>query len=129
MRLLHRADLRASPADRDTFTGEARVTAMPALADGPPVNAYRVEFEPRARTAWHLHSGPQLLVVLSGRCRVQREGEPVRLAATGDVVSIAPGERHWHGADRDVPAVHLAINVDAATTWFGKVSDAEYEGG
>ena len=129
MRVLRLTDRVSAPADPATFTGAAQVTRMPAVADDPAVNAYRVEFEPRARTAWHLHSGPQLLVVLSGRCRVQREGEPVRFAATGDVVSIAPGERHWHGADRDVPAVHLAINVDAATTWFGKVSDAEYEGG
>ena len=127
MRLFHLADLRSAPSDPETFSGEARVTPMPAVAVDPAVNAYRVAFEPQARTAWHLHSGPQLLVVLSGRCRVQREGEPMQLALAGDVVSIAAGERHWHGADRDGPMVHLAFNVDAATTWFGKVSDTEYE--
>ena len=128
MRLLHLAGLRAAPSDPATFTGAARVTRMPGVADDPAVDAYRVEFEPRARTAWHLHSGLQLLVVLSGRCRVQREGEPVRTAAAGDVVSIAAGERHWHGADPNGPMVQLALNVDFVTTWFGKVSDTEYEG-
>ncbi len=128
MRLFHLADLRAAPSDPATFTGAAQVARMPAVADDPAVNAYRVAFEPRARTAWHLHSGLQLLVVLSGRCRVQREGEPVRVAAAGDVVSIAAGERHWHGAGPDGPMVHLAINVESATTWFGKVSDREYAG-
>ena len=128
MRLLHLADLRPARADPATFTGAARVTRMPDVADDPAVNAYRVAFEPRARTAWHLHSGLQLLVVLSGRCRVQREGEPVQVAAAGDVVSIAAGERHWHGADPEGPMVHLALNVDSATTWFGPVSDSEYEG-
>ncbi len=128
MRLCRRADLRGAPSDPETFTGEARVTRMPALADDLSVNAYRVEFDPQARTAWHLHSGLQLLVVLSGCCRVQREGEAVQEAVAGDVVSIAPGERHWHGAAPEGPMVHLAVNVDAATTWFGKVSDTEYEG-
>ena len=128
MRVLRLADLRPAPADPATFTGAAQVTRMPAVADDPAVNAYRVAFEPRARTAWHAHSGLQLLVVLSGRCRVQREGEPLQVAAAGDVVSIAAGERHWHGAGPDGPMVHLAINVDAATTWFGKVSEPEYEG-
>ncbi len=56
-------------------------------------------------------------------------GEPVQVATAGDVVSIAAGERHWHGAGPDGPMVHLAINVDSATTWFGKVSGPEYEGG
>ena len=128
MRLLQLAALRAAPADPATFTGAARVTRMPGVAADPAVNAYRVEFEPRARTAWHLHSGLQLLVVLSGRCRVQREGEPLQVADAGDVVSIAAGERHWHGADPNGPMVHLALNVDAATTWFGQVSETEYEG-
>ena len=128
MRLHRLADLRPAPADAATFTGAAQVTRMPAVADEPAVNAYRVAFEPRARTAWHAHSGPQLLVVLSGRCRVQREGEPLQVAAAGDVVSIGAGERHWHGAGPDGPMVHLALNVDAATTWFGKVSEPEYEG-
>ena len=128
MRLLQLAGLRAAPADPATFTGAARVTRMPGVADDPAVNAYRVEFEARARTAWHLHSGLQLLIVLSGRCRVQREGEPVQVADAGDVVSIAAGERHWHGADATGPMVHLALNVDAATTWLGPVSETEYEG-
>ena len=52
----------------------------------------------------------------------------VEVAEAGDVVSIEPDERHWHGADREEPMTHLAINIDATTTWLHKVSDAEYDG-
>ena len=128
MRIARLTALASEAADPNTFTGRARMARMPGLADAPPVQAFRVEFEPEARTHWHEHSGPQLLVVLAGRCRVQCAGEPVREIEAGDVACIAPGERHWHGASADGPMTHLAVNVDSATTWFEAVSDAQYAG-
>lgn len=127
MRLFRLADRASEGADPNTFTGEARLTRMTGVSNAPAANAYRVEFQPSARTAWHTHSGPQLLVVLSGRCRVQRAGGVVEVAAPGDVVAIEPNEEHWHGADPQAPMTHLAINIDATTTWLHKVSDAEYD--
>ena len=50
----------------------------------------------------------------------------VQQAGVGSVVSIAPGERHWHGATSDAPATHVALNVDATTDWLEKVTDAQY---
>ena len=49
-------------------------------------------------------------------------------AGVGSVVSIGSGERHWHGATSDAPATHVALNVDATTDWFEKVTDVQYEG-
>ncbi len=128
MRILRLAEQASEPSDPKTFTGHARLTRMNGLSDDPKVNAYRVEFESSARTAWHTHSGPQLLVVISGRCRLQRDGEPVTEIIAGDVTCIDPGERHWHGAGPDAPMTHLAINIDSTTTWLDKVTDAEYGG-
>lgn len=128
MRILRLAERDSEPSDPNTFTGHACLTRMTGLSDDPKLNAYRVEFELRARTAWHTHSGPQLLVVISGRCRLQRDGEPIAEIIPGDVACIAPGERHWHGAGPDAPMIHLAINIDSATTWLEKVTDAEYSG-
>lgn len=128
MRLFRLAGRSSEGADPDTFTGDARLTRITDVSHDPAVNAYRVEFQPSARTAWHTHSGPQLLVVLSGRCRVQCAGEAVEVAEAGDVVSIEPNEQHWHGADSQAPMTHLAINIDATTTWLHKVSDADYDG-
>jgi quercetin dioxygenase-like cupin family protein len=128
MRIARLAALTSEASDPNTFTGHARMTRMPGLSDAPAIKAFRVEFDPEARTHWHTHSGPQLLVVLEGRCRVQREGEPVREIVAGDVASIEAGERHWHGASADGAMTHLAVNIDSVTTWLEAVSDAEYAG-
>lgn len=128
MRVSQLAALASEASDRNTFVGRARLTRMPGLSDDPKINAFRVAFEPAARTNWHTHSGPQLLVVLSGRCRLQCDGEAVREIDAGDVACIAPGERHWHGASAGGPMAHLAINVASKTTWLEPVSDAEYAG-
>ena len=65
---------------------------------GQSVIVYLVEFEPGGRTNWHRHSAPQLLLVNEGRGLVQKWGEPVRVMAAGDAISIEPNEKHWHGA-------------------------------
>lgn len=89
---------------------------------------YRVTFQPSARTAWHAHSGVQLLLVVEGCCRVQKAGEPIQEVAAGGAVRIEPGERHWHGATPDAAMTHLALNINTMTEWFDQVSDAEYTG-
>lgn len=129
MRIARLTALASGAADPNTFTGRARMTRMPGLSDAPEIKAFRVEFEPAARTHWHEHSGPQLLVVLDGRCRVQCAGEPVREIEAGDVACIAAGERHWHGASAAGPMTHLAVNVESITTWFEAVTDAQFAGG
>ncbi len=129
MRIAELAALASEAADPNTFTGRARMTRMPGLSDAPAVKAFRVVFEPAARTHWHVHSGPQLLIVLDGWCRLQCEGQPVREIGTGDVACIAAGERHWHGAWAGGPMTHLAVNIESVTTWLDAVTDAEYAGG
>ena len=116
----------ASPVDPQNFTGRASMARIDRLSNEPTVNMYRVTFEPSARTAWHAHSGVQLLLVIEGRCRVQKVGDPVYEVAAGGAIRIEPGERHWHGAAPDAPMTHLALNINAATEWFDQVTDSEY---
>ena len=68
-----------------------------------------VTFEPGARTAWHTHPFGQTLIVMTGCGRVQREGGPIEEIRPGDVVSFAPGEKHWHGAAATTAMSHIAI--------------------
>jgi quercetin dioxygenase-like cupin family protein len=128
MKVFELAGRAAETVDAANFTGDGTLVRMDGVCDHPSVNAYRVSFQPRTRTAWHTHSGTQLLLVVEGRCRFQKEGEPVQEVGAGSVVSIAPGERHWHGATPDGRMVHVALNIDAATTWLEKVTDQEYRG-
>ncbi|MEE8584548.1 MAG: cupin domain-containing protein [Acidobacteriota bacterium] len=109
---------RADPAH---FTGSARVQRVVSAPGPPRIKTYLVEFQPGARTHWHSHSGVQLLIVLKGRCLVQKWAKAVRQVEAGGQVSIAPGEKHWHGAAPGAAMAHVAVNVDASTTWMEAV--------
>ena len=126
MKIFSLSTLDSEPSDPKTFVGQARLTRMNDAADRPHTNVYRVAFEPGARTHWHTHTGPQLLQGIEGTCRYQKDGGAVREADVGDLIAIEPGERHWHGAGPDGPMIHVAINIDAKTSWFEAVTDAQY---
>ena len=128
MRVHTAADAPSGRLNAEYFTGDGRMTRFEAVSADPAAGVYRDEFTARARTNWHTHSGTQVLYVVEGRCRCQAWGGPVRVAETGDVVSFAPGEKHWHGADGDAPMAHLAINLDLETEWLEPVSDEQYRG-
>ncbi len=47
----------------------------------------------------------------------------------GDVVNIAPGVKHWHGAAPDSCFSHLALEVpgeEASNEWLEPVNDEDY---
>jgi quercetin dioxygenase-like cupin family protein len=113
------------------FTGKVRVDPVVAAPAPSRVTCACVTFDPGARSAWHTHPLGQTLVVTYGCGRVQRWGGPIEEIRPGDVVSIAPGEKHWHGASPTNAMTHYAVqesldgrNVD----WLEKVSDEQYEG-
>jgi quercetin dioxygenase-like cupin family protein len=118
LRILSDGSVGWEPADPETFQGAARVKRLGGAGPAPEIKLFRVEFGPGARTHWHVHSGPQLLVVTEGRCVVQRWGEEAQVAIAGDVVHIAPGVKHWHGAEANGGATHIAVNVAVSTTWL-----------
>jgi quercetin dioxygenase-like cupin family protein len=128
MDVFHLAGRDVEPLDPANFTGSGTLVRMVGVSHSPAVNAYRVAFDAGTRTAWHAHSGTQLLLVTEGTCRCQKAGEPVRDVGAGGIVAIAAGERHWHGATPEAPMTHVALNIEASTTWFEKVSDEEYGG-
>jgi quercetin dioxygenase-like cupin family protein len=115
----------------DWFTGTVRID--PLFPVTPPARAAgnAVTFEPGARTAWHTHPLGQVLIVLSGLGRVQREGGAVEEIRPGDVVWFAPGEKHWHGAGPKTAMTHIAIqeSLDGkAVNWMEHVTDEQYAG-
>jgi quercetin dioxygenase-like cupin family protein len=113
-------------ADSATFVGPAQMKPLASAEEGASVHLYHVKFDIGARTNWHSHSGPQWLFIVSGRVRVQRWGEPAVDVREGDAVLFAPGEKHWHGAAPGATGAHLAVNVNAQTTWLEPVGDDVY---
>ncbi len=126
MKIFRSAQIPSQSGDTKTFTGTVVRTTLASDRVSTPVNVYRVEFDAGARTHWHTHDGPQWLFVVEGRIRVQKEGEPATEVVAGDAVVIQPGEKHWHGATPAERGAHLAVNVNARTTWLEAVTDQQY---
>ena len=88
-----------------------------------------VTFEPGARNNWHKHPGGQILLVTGGRGYSQDDGRKVQVLREGDVVKVAPGVKHWHGAAPDSWFSHIAIMPNSQkgdAEWLEPVTDEEY---
>lgn len=97
------------------------------------VSVFNVTFEPGCRNNWHIHQaergGGQILICVAGRGFYQEWGQQARELHPGDVVNIAPGVKHWHGAAPDSWFSHLAVEVPGENTrseWCEPVSDEDY---
>ena len=131
MEIIRNGSQPSTPGPADWFTGTVRIDASfkgvgPARAGGAIVT-----FEAGARTAWHTHPLGQTLIVTAGCGCVQREGRAIEAIHPGDIVCIAPGEKHWHGASSTTAMTHIAIAeaLDGKVVeWLEKVSDQQYLG-
>jgi 4-carboxymuconolactone decarboxylase len=81
-----------------------------------------VAFSDGGRTLWHRHHGEQVLYVLSGDGWIQKEDEDRLPIQRGDLVYVAPGEKHWHGAQAGKSLEHLAV-TRGETEWGPEVRD------
>ena len=87
----------------------------------------RIRFEAGARTNWHIHDTPQLLLVEEGRGRLQELGSAVREFLPGQPVLTKPNVLHWHGAAPDQAAVQFSV-FSGKLEWKHPVTDEEYLG-
>lgn len=98
------------------------------------VGIFNVTFEPGCRNNWHIHEadkgGGQILICVAGRGYYQEWGREAQELHPGDVVNIAPGVKHWHGAAPDSWFSHLAVEVsgeNCRNQWCEPVSEDEYK--
>ena len=131
MRIVTPESMQTRRGPEEWFTGVVWMDASPA-GPSPDASVFRVFFEPGARTNWHTHPEGQVLFILSGICRVGKEGDPPVDVEAGGIVYFAPKERHWHGANRDSYVVHAAVNPAAdtggGTDWLEPVTNEQYAG-
>lgn len=111
------------------FTGEVWLAP---LSEKEELNLpmANVTFEPGCRNSWHSHKAGQLLIATAGIGYYQEKGQPARRLFPGDIVEIAPGVEHWHGAAPDSWFAHIAITTNPqenATVWISTVSNKQYE--
>ena len=92
-----------------------------------------VTFEPGCRNNWHIHhaasGGGQILLCVDGEGWYQEEGKPAQSLEPGDVVTIPPEVKHWHGAKANSWFSHIAVECpgeDTSNEWLEPVEDAWY---
>jgi quercetin dioxygenase-like cupin family protein len=112
------------------FTGTVRIDPLFESSAPARASAAYVTFEPCARSDWHTHPLGQTLIVTFGCGLHQRWGGPVEEIGPGDVVTVGPDEKHWHGASPVAAMTHIAIqeSLDGkAVAWLEKVTDEQYQ--
>jgi len=105
----------------NNFTGNITV------GNTKDMSSSRIKFDAGARTNWHLHSAPQLLLVEDGRGRLQELGESIKDVPAGQPVLTKANVLHWHGAAPDQSALQFSV-YSGTLEWKEKVSDDEYTG-
>jgi 4-carboxymuconolactone decarboxylase len=111
------------------FTGSAHIDPLFSANAPSHTSGARVTFEPGARTAWHSHPLGQTLIVTAGKGWVQQWGGQIEEIRQGDVVSILPGQKHWHGATASTSMTHIAIQENLngkSVEWMEEVSGEQY---
>ena len=107
------------------FTGQSYLKALAQAPDGH-FGVGNVTFEPGCRNNWHRHlGGYQILLVTGGQGLYQEAGKSAQLLRQGDVVVIADGVKHWHGATANSWFSHVAITAGQAER-LEEVSDQDY---
>ena len=131
MEITQAGSVPSQKAPAEYFTGSVRMDMRFQRGAPARIGGAIVTFEPGARTAWHTHPLGQTLIVVSGCGWVQLLGNAKQEIRPGDIVWIAPGEKHWHGATATTGMSHIAIaeSLDGkAIDWLEHVTDEQYSG-
>jgi quercetin dioxygenase-like cupin family protein len=113
----------------ENFTGSVRVESRFQGTAPARIGGATVTFEPGARTAWHSHPLGQTLIVTAGVGLVQEWSGPIQEIRPGDIVWIAAGVKHWHGATPTNGMSHIAFSESLdgkSVEWMEKVTDEQY---
>lgn len=111
------------------FTGEVWLAPI-SQNDSLRLPAANVTFAPCCINSWHYHTGGQILVATAGVGYYQEKGKPARRLFPGDIVEVAPGTIHWHGAAPDSWFAHVALKPNVTnnqTVWLKPVRKEDYE--
>ena len=104
----------------------ANFTGAVKSLDAADLRTVRFQYEPGARSYWHVHDGIQVLMIEKGRGRFQQQGKPLREMLPGQPVFLEPGVPHWHGAAPDEGLTWISTSI-GGVKWMQEVTDKEYK--
>lgn len=114
--------------NNENFTGDVWLSKI-IQNDSLHLPAFNVTFAPGCINSWHYHTGGQVLIASAGTGYYQEKGKPARRLHAGEVVEIAPGTIHWHGAAPESWFAHIAMmpNIQTnKTIWLEPVGNMAY---
>jgi quercetin dioxygenase-like cupin family protein len=108
MKIIRVDQVDKEPQEDKLFTGP--VTMQPIIGAELSKNFLikQVNFSKGVRNKFHSHSIEQVLIVTQGEGIVATDKEEI-IVRPGDVIFIAAGEKHWHGAARDATFSHIYV--------------------
>ncbi len=112
----------------NNFTGNVWLSTV-SQVDSLHLPMLNVTFAPGCINSWHYHTGGQILIATAGVGYYQEKGKAARRLFPGDIVEIAPGTIHWHGAAPDSWFAHLALRPNMSsneTVWLQPVGVNAY---
>jgi len=119
------AQQQQAPAGRGNFSDN--FTGTISVMDAKDLRTSRIHFEAGARTNWHTHAQPQIVVAEKGRGRYQEKGGAIADFGEGQPVFLKAGLAHWHGAAPDTAIDQMSVYA-GELKWLDKVTDDEYFG-
>ena len=106
-------------AQMPNFTGAVK------NMEAKDLRSVRFQYEPGARSYWHVHDGIQVLMIEKGRGRYQMQGKPVQEMLPNQPVFFPPGVPHWHGAAPDEGLTWISTSI-GGVKWMQEVTEKEY---
>lgn len=107
MRVVKIDEVKKEAVSSPLFTG-SDVTRQDLLPDSREFTVAVVNFGKGVRNKFHTHDNEQILIVTFGKGFIVTELEKKEIAS-GDIVIIPAGEKHWHGATEDSEFSHIFV--------------------
>jgi quercetin dioxygenase-like cupin family protein len=108
MKVVRKGDSPEVRATAPIFIGEVHSRTLLNAEDSPQVTVTLVRFRDGARNKRHTHTADQLLYITEGDGIVADDHAEHRVSG-GDIVHVAAGTIHWHGAQPGRDMAHLSI--------------------
>jgi len=116
MKVVKTSQLAKEPQVNPLFTGPVTMQTIVDKGMSEHFLIRQVNFAQGVRNKFHSHSMEQVLIVTEGRGIVATDTEEVTVTP-GDVIFVAAGEKHWHGAAADATFSHIYVmSPDQKTT-------------
>ena len=115
MKVVKTSDIEAQESTSKIFKGKVSIQGIIGESEDE-LRVAVVNFSPGAVNVFHTHTSDQILYVTKGTGIVATEKEEVTVTP-GTFIFIPAGEKHWHGATKDVAFSHIFISPPGHTSF------------